>query len=187
MIVAIQKQTTFDRLIPMMKSKTKTHIRKIMRLVPILLAVGFVRPSVSAVDQPANFRCPEDLPNQAAREAATEDFVHWFAERHGGVTSIRAVTDARMKLLQANHCTKTLAYIDATEKTDQVASRYACVDQHKKRYFSVKPGDMCKALPLERDWQNFTITPDVVVDILPSKMVVDQDGAKKLCFVPVRW
>jgi|GEM_PF-2793698 len=57
-----------------------------------------------------SFRCPESLPNDAARKAETQRFVDWGAARHPD-WDLRRLIAYRVSLLEANGCQESLRNI----------------------------------------------------------------------------
>jgi len=63
---------------------------------------------LSYADFSKNFRCPENLPTDQAREKSTQAFLTWAQQSHTDLT-VRKVVELRIRLLEENHCEKTLA------------------------------------------------------------------------------
>jgi hypothetical protein len=68
----------------------------------------------SAATISATFRCPEDLPNDAARATELKGYIDWVHSQHPE-WPMPEITGTRLFLLERNHCDKTLASIRTTK------------------------------------------------------------------------
>lgn len=149
-------------------------------LIVLTLALHCAAPSAAAAKDNAdflrNFKCPEALPDDAARKKAVEDFFAWALPQRKDWTE-QQLNDLRIALLRRNQCKQTLANMGIALELD-ADPRYACVAANGQRRFSSKGGEGCKGVPIASTWVSFYKSPTVLIDILPTSLVREPDGVK---------
>lgn len=123
------------------------------------------------------FQCPENLPSEEARHAANLEFINWALKNYKNLSPDKFV-DLRMDSLEKNNCMQTLANIRAQPRSAH--SRFSCVDKDNSHYYSKEPKANCVFHTLEAQWENLLVSHTVIVDYIPSKIVKDKDGSKKI-------
>jgi hypothetical protein len=124
-----------------------------------------------------SFQCPENIPTEEKQKKALSDFLGWAMQKYPNITTEQFV-DLRIEMLEKHKCTKTLASIKSNESQQTSNNRYQCLKSNGSLYFSSTGGRKCQPVPLEADWVNFRIEPNLIIDIIPSKVVKERDGAK---------
>jgi hypothetical protein len=72
------------------------------------------KPDLVTADQ-TDFVCPENLPNDAARQAQLQEFIRRLIEEHPEINTVSQITTIRVRLLEAHHCTQTLKNLHIAE------------------------------------------------------------------------
>jgi len=122
------------------------------------------------------FRCPESLADDAARDREIAGYVDWAAKQHPNWTSKEVIAN-RYRLLTLHHCTATLNTISRNASLAGGKDRFACPAGDIRMFFpSGGPG--CKPLPLEKGWENFMADPSMIVDVNPNSIVRDKNTVK---------
>ncbi|NOU01916.1 MAG: hypothetical protein HOO95_10145 [Gallionella sp.] len=124
-----------------------------------------------------SFQCPENIPTEQKQKKALSDFINWAMQKYPNITTEQFVA-LRLEMLEKNKCAKTLASIKSNESPEASNNRYQCLKGNGSLYFSSVGGEECQSVPLEADWVNFRVEPDLIVDIIPSKVVKEIDGTK---------
>jgi hypothetical protein len=123
------------------------------------------------------FRCPETLPSDEARTNALRNFLAWAAQNDPDVT-VEKVAQLRTRLLAEHHCNETMANIRSAAPREGNASRNLCVGDDAARYFSNQLASNCTSVPSEQGWVNLHTDRNMIVDVLPSRIVRDREGTK---------
>jgi len=134
----------------------------------------------SYADFSKTFQCPENLATEQDKKNALQAFLTWAQKKYPDLT-VDKVVKLRTKLLKEHHCNKTLANIQDFSKEDQSQNsnmRYQCLKNNGRLYFSTAEKKKCQSIPLEAGWKNFLTEEGFMVDINPSKIVREKDGAK---------
>jgi len=127
-----------------------------------------------------NFQCPENLSTEQEQNNALQKFITWAGQHDPNIT-VEKLVELRMKLLKEHHCNKTLANIQESSQKSQPQDsniRYQCLKNNGSLYFSTTEQKKCQSVPLDAGWTNFLTQEQVMVDINPSKIVREKDGAK---------
>jgi len=69
---------------------------------------GSMEAALDEIDR--TFVCPEDLPNDDAREASLRQFLERI-RKDAGTMTVDQMIEFRVRLLEKHHCTKTLQHI----------------------------------------------------------------------------
>ena len=134
----------------------------------------------SDADFSKSFQCAENLTSEQDQQNALQEFITWAQQKYPDLT-VTKVVELRNKLLKEHHCNKTLANIQESSKKAQNQNsniRYQCLKNNGNLYFSIFDNKKCQSIPLEAGWINFLTEKEFMVDINPSKIVKENDGAK---------
>lgn len=126
------------------------------------------------------FQCPENLATEQDQKNALQEFLTWAQKKYPDLT-VAKVVELRTKLLKDHHCDKTFANIQESlqgVQAQNLNTRYQCLKNNDSLYFSTVEKKKCQSIPLEAGWKNFLTEERFMVDINPSKIVREKDGAK---------
>jgi len=155
------------------------NIRRHIFLVAGLLLASFVN---AASPDHVDFVCPESLENDAARQKSLTEFLQQMLEQNKDLTLEQLIV-RRVDLLTKNKCRVTLENIKSETSGTVLkinTSRFQCLKTNEGIFFSNISAKNCKPLPLEKGWQQFTLTKDYVVDLLLEQAVRETDGSMKI-------
>lgn len=156
----------------------KTPIFAILSLIWCLSA--YAQAPQSYADYSKTFQCPENLTTAQDQKNSLQEFLNWAQKKYPDLT-VAKVVELRTKLLKEHHCNKTLAKIQESSHEVQAQNpitRYQCLKNNGGLYFSTVRNEKCKSIQLEAGWENFLTEEGFMVDINPSKIVREKDGAK---------
>lgn len=134
----------------------------------------------SYADFSKTFQCPENFATEQDQKNALQEFLTWVQKKYPDLT-VSKVVELRTKLLKEHRCDKTLANIQESSQEVQIQNsntRYQCLKNNDSLYFSTVEKKKCQSIPLEAGWKNFLTEEGFMVDINPSKIVREKDGAK---------
>lgn len=148
-------------------------------LASLLLAssVANAAPPSSYAAYSKTFRCPEKLSSDEARTNAIRNFLAWAAQNDPN-TTVEKVVQLRSRLLAEHQCDESLANIRSAASRKVKSSRNLCVADDAVRYFSNKSTEKCTSMPMEQGWINLHSDKNILVDVLPSKIVRSKDATK---------
>ncbi len=127
-----------------------------------------------------SFQCPESLATEAEQQSSLERFMQWATVKYPNLT-VEKLVNLRTKLLKEHRCDKTLANIQEPSKGahfKESKTRYQCIGESNRLYFSKFENKKCKTVPLEKGWENFLIEKGFIVDINFSKILKENNGVK---------
>jgi len=92
-------------------------MRAILTLVAFVLSTSAsaATPHMSDLQFDAQFRCPESLPSQQARNQAVREYVDWVRQNHGNWT-VTQLSTFSFRLLEKHDCAQTLKNIRAFQQ-----------------------------------------------------------------------
>lgn len=154
-------------------------MKKLILLMVFISAIATATTSAASQNYPKNFKCPESLPTDEAKQEALNDFLLWAQKQHKDWT-LEQIIKLRVDLLNKYQCNQTLSNIKSSELETKIESpvRNLCTMPNGKKYFTNQQGKSCTPVPLEAGWINFSTSPSFIVDIMPDKMVKEDDGTK---------
>jgi hypothetical protein len=159
----------------------KTRMRKIGIFVILFLCcegTAYAQDPLSDAAFSQSFRCPESLPTDQARMDEALRFLFWAKQRHPDLT-VSKIAELRVKFLEEHHCDKALKNLSAPSALEKNNStRNLCIANDGSRYFSAEPASHCTPVPLDRGWVNFHSEANILMDIMPAKIVKERDGTK---------
>jgi len=143
-------------------------------------SIAYAQEAQSYADFSKTFQCPENLTTEQDQKNALQEFLTWAQKKYPDLT-IAKVVELRTKLLKEHHCDNTLENIQESSQGVQAQNskrRYQCLKNNYSLYFSIVEKEKCQSIPLEAGWKNFLTVEKFMVDINPSKIVREKDGAK---------
>lgn len=126
------------------------------------------------------FQCPENLASGQDQQNAINDFLTWAQMKYPDSTAASLV-ELRTKLLKEHNCSNTLTNINESSQeahAQNLNMRYQCLRNNGSLYFSTVENENCQTIALKSGWKNFMTEEEFMVDINPSRIVREKDGAK---------